>query len=167
MQRLFHIRIVRPVALALLVGVIFVLGMSGTAWADKGGSEKKHGTVPPREADLSISKSGRWSGDEVSFTIRVSNKGPVVAKSVVVSDNISDNLSYSSSSSSQGRCTYRHGNLSCALGDLSADKGASITIKTRVKNRSTKHVSNTAHVESATDDSHHDNNTAGTTVNRP
>lgn len=171
MKGRFPINLARLAALTLLFGIVLALGAGGTAWARED-RERDHrtgrpgSTVPRRLADLSITKTGRWSRDDVTFTIRVKNSGPAVARDVVVTDYITSELNYRSVDTSQGRCSYKRSILICNLGEIKVNKEVRIEVRTSVKSRWTRRVSNTAIVASPTEDPSYRNNLATTTVKR-
>ncbi len=83
-------------------------------------------------ADISVSGSASRTtastGDQVTYSIQVSNAGPGDAANVTLTDAISDaGLTVSSMSVSQGACTSSPGNISCAIGTLAKDAKVSIS----------------------------------------
>lgn len=155
-------RLAQAAALALMVGVVYALGASPTAWANS--SKGNQGTVPPRAADLSISKSGSWSGNEIHFTLRVSNAGPVVAENVVITDNVTGQLRIQGVSITDGRCSTSGQRVTCRLRDLAAGESTRVTIRTRPKDNKVQEYRNTASVSSSTPDPNEGNNASSTTV---
>jgi uncharacterized repeat protein (TIGR01451 family) len=91
-------------------------------------------------ADLSITKSGApnpvLSGNRLTYTLTVTNKGPRDATSVTVTDALPGSLHFNRASSSQGTCTRsattnpqpKGGTVSCSVGNLANGAKASITI---------------------------------------
>ena len=126
-------------------------------------------------ADLSISKFDSpdpvWAGNELFYTVVVTNHGPDPAVGVVVVDTLPSEVVYLSSQVQPGGdtiCTYAAGphTVTCPLGDLADGASATITIKTMVKSNTvvgesdgTKEIYNTATVSSQTADTVTANNT--------
>ncbi|WP_400999245.1 hypothetical protein [Agromyces sp. GXQ0307] len=86
-------------------------------------------------ADLRVDKSDSpdpvIAGEELFYTITVTNDGPVDSAGVVVVDDLPDDLDYLSD---DGDCTYdavEH-RLTCAVGDIPAGESREIVVKTRV-----------------------------------
>jgi uncharacterized repeat protein (TIGR01451 family) len=174
LKRLPNIHLARSAALLFLLTLVFALGSAGTTWAHGGDDAqpaRSHrpppGTVPPRKADLSIDKRGTWTGENINFTIVVSNSGPVVAKNVIMGDTIPSTLSIGSYKTSKGSCEVIHRKLVCYLGSLAADQEVRIELRTRVSHRSTKHVTNIALVATTTEETSYSNNVDSATVKRP
>lgn len=171
MRRLLPIRFTRSAVLVLLVALVGLLALSGTAWAGRGdyGSPRnpRRGTVPPRRADVAITKSGTWLNNDITFTIVVSNKGPMAARNVIVTDRLATRLTYLSYTASKGSCTFKEGFLNCYLGDLKLDEQVTIQVQTHVNSTRATRITNRAVVRSVTPDSSHKNNVAQITVKRP
>lgn len=164
-------RLARPIALALLFGLVLLFGAGGTTWAHEEREyqtfhHKPGGTVPPREADIAIDKSGTWTGENIKFTITVSNGGPIAASNVTVVDGIPGSLSISSYSTTKGNCSNRGNTLTCRIGQLNAGQEARIEVKTRVKSRFTRQVINIAVAASSTRDPSYRNNIDSAKVTR-
>lgn len=171
MQHLSFLRLARPVALALLVGLVFVLGLGGTAWAGTSEAPARQGgspgsTVPPRQADVSIQKNGTWTGNRIVFTLLVKNAGPVVASAVSVTDQIPAGLAVQSIATNKGQCSLIRRAVTCSLGSLAVNATATITIRTTVP-AGLNTVTNRAVVGTSTRDPNPDNNIATRTVTRP
>ncbi len=83
-------------------------------------------------ADLAVSIAASADPVAVSsnlvYSINVSNVGPSLATGVVVTNLLPGNISFISSSSSQGNCAVSGGTLLCALGNLGVHSSATISI---------------------------------------
>jgi uncharacterized repeat protein (TIGR01451 family) len=158
-------RLVRPSVLAVLVVVVVLLGLGGAAWAMPSlglGGNNIAGTVPMREADLSISMSGDRKGDTISIKIRVKNNGPVAAEKVVVSGSVPSGLSYASS---QGNCKVKGSSFECKLGNISANGGSNLSISGKLKAKArVPELKASGSVSSKTRDPVSSNNKAKTTI---
>jgi len=143
-----------------LLAVFAAFGLSGCS------SEP---TAPERdEADLSITKSDATDpvtiGDEIVYTIAVSNAGPDGATDVRVTDAVPPGTSFVAAQASQGTCANASGTVTCTLGSLANAGTATITL--RVTANQGGQVTNTASVSSDEDDPNAANNsdTETTTV---
>jgi uncharacterized repeat protein (TIGR01451 family) len=110
-------------------------------------------TVTP-SADLSIVKTGAPDpvtvGQNITYTLTVSNAGPSDATGVVVTDTLAAGLTFVSATSGQGTCTQASGTVTCDLGTLASGAGTTVTIVATVTAPGT--VSNTASVDGAEPD---------------
>jgi uncharacterized repeat protein (TIGR01451 family) len=123
-------------------------------------------------ADLRVTKTDSpdpvSAGEELFYTVTVTNDGPDEASGVVVVDDLPDEVVYLSD---DGGCTYdpvEH-RLTCALGDLVTGQSRSFTIKTRVESDTveaeddgTLLIENTVTVSSASVDDDLGDNTVTT-----
>jgi uncharacterized repeat protein (TIGR01451 family) len=145
-----------------------------TRTGDASGADVAAGTgfchIPAPNADLSISKSDSpdpvFAGQELTYTLTVSNAGPADATGVTVTDTLPSGVTFKSATASQGTCTESGGTVTCELGDLaSGAPAATVTIK--VTPQSPGQITNSASVESNEDDPAPGNNTdtETTTVN--
>jgi uncharacterized repeat protein (TIGR01451 family) len=125
------------------------------------------------QADLSVSISANPNPAPVAgtltYTVSVANAGPGAAGSVVVTDSLPNNsliplaqITYSSSSASQGSCGYNTNTrvVTCNLGTIAAGQGATVTINLNVLALPLATLTDTASVSSATPDPNPSNNTA-------
>lgn len=116
-------------------------------------------------ADLEIQKTSDVAsveeGEQITFTITVTNNGPATAEDVVVTDTLPVTASLASVSSSQGSCGGS-GPVICELGSL--ENGASATITLVVTAEADGILSNLAEVSAANEDPVTDNNTATASV---
>ena len=121
-------------------------------------------TVDP-SADLSITKTGPASvpqvGDNVTYTITVTNNGPSPATGVTVTDTL-NSLTYGSVTTTQGTCTGWP-TVSCTIGTMANGASAIITIVAGT-NPPDGMISNTASV-TANEDQITSNNSATATTN--
>ena len=83
-------------------------------------------------ADLAIGQSAFpspvWLGDNVTYTIVITNNGPSIATGVVLQDTLPISAAFVSASASQGSCTNQAGAVTCNLGQLSAANTAIVTL---------------------------------------
>ena len=86
------------------------------------------------KADLMIEKlvddSTPECGDQITYTIKVTNNGPAKSKGIVVSDLLPSGLIYSTSTPSQG--TYDANTGIWTIGDLNSGASATLTISATV-----------------------------------
>jgi uncharacterized repeat protein (TIGR01451 family) len=86
-------------------------------------------------ADVSVAKTDSpdpvIAGEELFYTVTVSNDGPDASAGVVVVDDLPDQVAYLSD---DGGCSYAavEHRLTCAVGDIPAGESSSFVIKTRV-----------------------------------
>ena len=124
----------------------------------------------PTQADVSIIKTASPEpvnqGTNLSYTLIVKNGGPAVAQSVVVTDPIPAQVTYSSSQTTAGTCTYSAvtTTVSCNIGNLSVGSTVVITINVNAAVFSSSTLStNTATVSASTTDPNASNNTSSFT----
>jgi uncharacterized repeat protein (TIGR01451 family) len=121
-------------------------------------------------ADLALTKSDSpdpvKGGQNLTYTIVVTNNGPGTATGVVMTDPLPKNAGFASASTTRGSCAAKPDKTSvvCNLGDLA--NGASATITIVVKSPTKGPISNTASVTSTSTDPSSANNkdTETTTV---
>jgi uncharacterized repeat protein (TIGR01451 family) len=117
-------------------------------------------------ADLQITKSASADpvtvGTSLVYTLVVTNAGPEAAQSVVVTDALPAGATFDSAESTVGSCSEAAGTVTCELGDLAPDGGATVTIT--VTPSAAGGLSNTGTVDSDTDDPDDSNNSATTAV---
>ena len=92
--------------------------------------------IPREEIDLVLEKSDSPDsvdqGAELVYTIDVRNDGPSPATGVVVTDNLPDEVTFVSASTSQGGFSQSGGVVTVNLGNLDVGASASIIITVRV-----------------------------------
>jgi uncharacterized repeat protein (TIGR01451 family) len=124
----------------------------------------------PTQADVSIVKTASPEpvnqGTNLSYTLTVKNAGPAVAPNVIVTDVLPAQVTYSSSFTTVGTCSYSAATttVSCNLGSLSVGSTAVITINVNAAVFSSVTLStNTATVSSSVSDPNSANNTSSFT----
>jgi uncharacterized repeat protein (TIGR01451 family) len=148
----------RLVGIGALLLAILAIAYSGGATA----------AVP---ADLSITKTDSpdpvAQGNNLTYTITVTNNGPNEATGVSLNDNLpsSSDIDFVSVSTTKGTCQHSGNAVTCDLGTVANGANAIVTIVVKTKKSGT--LSNTATVSSA-DDTNGANNsaTAATTVTK-
>ncbi|MGZ4148053.1 MAG: DUF11 domain-containing protein [Actinomycetota bacterium] len=92
------------------------------------------GTVQPRAADLSITKSGPETviaGDTFGYAIGVANAGPDDAHGVTVTDPLPAGVSFVGATPAAGSCAESAGTMTCDLGTLASGGSTSIDLQVR------------------------------------
>jgi uncharacterized repeat protein (TIGR01451 family) len=117
----------------------------------------------PSVADLSVTKTDApdpvLQGDDVTYIVTVANAGPVDATGVTLTDTLSSDLTFVSTTPSQGTCNTPVGqNVTCDLGSISS--GASVTVTVVATAIGSGTVSNTANVSANETDSDLSNNSS-------
>lgn len=147
---------------ALLLGILtaMLINYSGGA------------SAAPGDADLSITKTDSpdpvVQGNNLTYTITVTNNGPLAATNVVVTDNLpaKSDIDFVSATSAAGSCDMKGNTVTCNLGTLANGATATVTIVVKAKHSGT--LSNTATVASPEDNTPaNDSATATTTVTKP
>jgi uncharacterized repeat protein (TIGR01451 family) len=145
---------------SLVLGILVVMLVAYTGGA----------SAVPGPTDLSISKADSpdpiAQGNNLTYTITVSNTGANDATNVVVTDTLPKDVDFGSVSTTTGTCQRTGDTVTCQLGQVNAAATATVTIVVRAKKSGT--LSNTATVASP-DDTNAGNNTATatTTVTKP
>jgi uncharacterized repeat protein (TIGR01451 family) len=110
-------------------------------------------------ADLRLAKTVTPPGTPPSWTLAVTNDGPLAATNVVVTDVLPARLTVSAIPSG---CTYDTGTrtLRCTVATLVSGTSASFTFATAITGKGNGWITNTASASSATPDTNTGNNTA-------
>jgi uncharacterized repeat protein (TIGR01451 family) len=120
--------------------------------------------VSSTSADLSLTKTGSPNpaavGTNLSYRITVTNNGPAAATNINVTDTLPANVTFVSSSTTQGSCSGT-GTINCSIGSLA--NGASAVVTIIVTPTVAGQIANTASVLGAEADPDTSNNSA--TVN--
>ncbi|HEV8434032.1 MAG TPA: DUF11 domain-containing protein, partial [Thermoanaerobaculia bacterium] len=119
-------------------------------------------TIVVAQADLAVSKtgpSGVTAGQNVVYTVTVTNNGPSTATNVVVSDPTPANLTFVSNS---GACT---GSYPCSIGSLTNGQTATITSTYSTSPSFAGNVTNTATVSGSVADPNNSNDSSSKTTN--
>ncbi len=121
--------------------------------------------IPPGpEADLSITKTDSHDpvavGDNLTYTLIVTNNGPDNATSVNVTDTLPAGLIHLSSNTSAGTALYASGNVTWNIGDLASGDNATLEIICGVTLLACGPLKNTAVVDGNETDPNPENNIA-------
>jgi uncharacterized repeat protein (TIGR01451 family) len=85
--------------------------------------------APPTAVDLSVSKTDSpdpvTEGEELTYTVAVTNSGPNDATGVTLTDTLPDNVLFVSASAG---CTEGGGTVTCNIGDLTSTNSAAVEI---------------------------------------
>lgn len=149
--------------------------ITATATNSLGNTSEFSACVIYGAADLSITKTVPSSiitvGDDVAYTLTVTNNGPDPASSITVTDNLPSSLAFRSCSSTGGGvCGGTANNRTVSFNSLASGASASVTIIARVNCNVANgaSVSNTATVTSAQDPvSGNNSSTVGFTASNP
>jgi len=151
-----------------LRGQSFTSQVNGKRDVTRGGTQYTIGCAPPA-ADLSVTKTDSPDpvhiGQNLTYTVKVTNNGPDAATGVTVTDQLPKNAGYGSVSTTQGTCSLKPDKamVSCALGTIASGGAATITIN--VKQTKKGQITNTFSVASASPpDPNTANNTATATT---
>jgi uncharacterized repeat protein (TIGR01451 family) len=93
-----------------------------------------HGMLGVAEvADLSVTVSAPamvTEGSSIAYSVVVTNAGPNTATAVAATINLAAGLTAATAASSRGACTSSGSLVTCLVGDLAANVGATVTIAT-------------------------------------
>jgi uncharacterized repeat protein (TIGR01451 family) len=135
-----RLRLGFAVALVAVAAAVVLSGPLGGAQAGQ-----------PNQADLRVTKSDSpdpvMVGDELTYTIEVTNLGPAAATNVTLRDTLPAAVDFVSASAG---CTRQGRRVDCDLGTLAASGGgASETVTIRVRPQRDGTIRNTARADSA------------------
>jgi uncharacterized repeat protein (TIGR01451 family) len=119
-------------------------------------------TAVGAQADLSISKTGPTgvtAGQNITYTVAVTNLGPSVATGVTVNDPVPANLTFVSNA---GGCTTPY---PCNVGTLNGNASVTITSTYSTSPAFSGNVTNNAQVTATTPDPNPNNNSVSATTN--
>jgi uncharacterized repeat protein (TIGR01451 family) len=120
-------------------------------------------TVTPASADLEITKIAPpgpiTAGSEITYTIRITNRGPATSTDTMMTDNLPSGVSTISTTATQGSCTGTS-KIVCDLGKLSVGESAEITVKVLLDSGTEGQLVNVAVASSTVPDNVMENNTA-------
>jgi uncharacterized repeat protein (TIGR01451 family) len=122
--------------------------------------------TPTPTVDLAIVKTAdptsTLTGKNVTYTLTVTNNGPVTDTNVVVGDSLPFGVTYVSATSSQGTCSGTTV-LQCSIGTMT--NGQKVTITVVVNTTQTGTIVNTATVVGALPETTLTNNTSSVSIN--
>lgn len=120
--------------------------------------------VPNSGADLAVTKTADLNdvdlGNNVTYTITVTNNGPETANAVILTDVLPTQLTFGSANSTQGSCLNNSGTVTCTIGTMA--NGAVVTIALVASASTASIVCPNATVSSSTADNQPSNNTVNT-----
>jgi uncharacterized repeat protein (TIGR01451 family) len=121
---------------------------------------------PTPSADLSLSISATPNpvevGQNLTYTLNISNTGPSDANNVTLTDPIPQNATFVSSNASQGSCPANTGTLTCSLGIIKANASAQVTLVVNSSVLGT--LANSASVSATEPDPNTSNNSSSLSV---
>jgi uncharacterized repeat protein (TIGR01451 family) len=138
--------------------------------ADPSDDDDTDGATVTAAVDLSVGIDDAVDpvtvGDDIVYTITVTNGGPSDATGVTVTDDVSGGTSFVSAVPSQGSCAEAAGFVTCDLGNLANGATATITVTVHTDPGSAGTVSSTAAVTSdqADTDGSNDSDTETTEI---
>lgn len=120
--------------------------------------------TPPGSADLSLAKGDSpdpvTAGNNVTYTLTVTNNGPDTATGITLTDTLPSGVSFVSAVPGSPTCTNAGQTVTCNLGSLANGAFTSVSIVATVAAGATGSLSNTASVASAATDPNGANNSA-------
>jgi uncharacterized repeat protein (TIGR01451 family) len=132
-----------------------------TTWQDPAKIVKL--TPPYLPADLRIADSGSpdpvYAGNKITYTLAITNDGPLNAIGVNITDTLPSQVSFISSVPGSSQCSIHNQVLTCALGDLGANSSRQVVISARVNDMASGTITNSAKGTSSTYDTNLQNNT--------
>jgi uncharacterized repeat protein (TIGR01451 family) len=124
-------------------------------------------TTATPQIDLQITKSDTpdpvIAGNQLTYTIQVTNAGPSTATGVTVTDVLPSTVTFVSATSTVGTVSNTAGTVTGSIGTLASGASATLTLLVTVAPATRGTISNTATVTGTQTDSNTANNTATTT----
>ncbi|WP_417749945.1 SdrD B-like domain-containing protein [Rosistilla oblonga] len=121
-------------------------------------------TVIGRTVDLAVTKQDSVDpvvpGNQMTYTLVVTNNGPSDASGVILTDTLPAGLTLAGNTTTQGSVSNSGGIVTANLGNLASGESATITLTVDVASSVTAAFTNTATVTSNENDSEPANNTA-------
>ena len=137
-----------------------------TGWGTPAGNDLINALAGTVAADLSMALTDSPDpvvmGDDLTYTITVTNNGSATGTSVTITDTLAANVTFVSATSSQGTNTYVGGIVSCAVGSLTSN--TVVTVQIVVIPTEAGVIANTATVTADQSDPNQANNTATVTT---
>jgi uncharacterized repeat protein (TIGR01451 family) len=119
-------------------------------------------TVAEISSDLGITKTASpdpaIAGQELRYTLSITNSGPVGATNVVVNDTLPSGVTFLSSLPGLPNCSHSNGSVICNLGSLLANQSVQINIRVLVNASTFGKITNNATVTSSEHDTNNSNN---------
>ncbi|HSL19290.1 MAG TPA: ELWxxDGT repeat protein [Methylomirabilota bacterium] len=104
---------------------------------------------PDLLVDMTASVEPAPSGRPLTYTVTVTNNGPLPASSVTLSDTLPAELSFVGSTPGPPDCSFASGTLTCDLGSMAALESIQVTVETVLGHPVWGSFSNTASVTAA------------------
>ncbi len=101
-----------------------------------------------------------YAGNNITYTLTVTNDGPVDTSGVLVTDTLPAQLNFLASIPGSPQCSISSGTLICAIGNLSAHSSKQVIVSSQVDAAASGTITNTAKITSASPDPNQQNNTA-------
>ncbi|MEO8477005.1 MAG: hypothetical protein ABI572_08140, partial [Actinomycetota bacterium] len=137
---------------------------------DTSNNSATEATAVATSADLSLTKTDSPDpvgvGEDLTYTIGLTNSGPSNAQNVVITDTLPGAVTFVSATPTAGSCSRSGVTLTCSLGTVAAGATPSVTVVVRPNPGSEGTITNSASVTSTTSDPDTGDRTAsaGTTV---
>jgi uncharacterized repeat protein (TIGR01451 family) len=109
------------------------------------------GYEPPTDLEISKDAPNAVAGERITYTLRVTNKGPADSYGVILGDQLAAGLVFESATPSRGVC-FGGQTIVCALGPLAVNETATVTIVAHVLSWVQVEVENEACVYSTATD---------------
>jgi uncharacterized repeat protein (TIGR01451 family) len=129
-------------------------------------SYRLSGNAACKPLDLAVDKEGPSApaptGRTMTYTVNVTNNGPVTATGVLLSDTLPSTVTFVSATATQGTCNQSGTVVTCLLGTIAA--GNTVTVTIQVTPRQAGNIVNTATAVAEQVESAGDNNTDSVTT---